>query len=115
MRSRIVRLLIPLAVGIGLGLVYGWVIQPAEYVNVTPAALRSDYRADYVLMVAEAHQSARDPDLAAQRLAMLGSQAPDQIVLVAVEYARLQSFTAGEMAALQDLLAAMQTFRPTTQ
>ena len=58
--------LIALALGITLGLVYGWVINPVQYTDVTPDALRIDYRTDYVLMVAEAYRAEQDPALAGE-------------------------------------------------
>ena len=69
-------ILIAVPLGITLGLVYGWVIDPVQYTDITPDALRIDYRTDYVLMVAEAYHAEQDPALAAQRLAVLGSEPP---------------------------------------
>ncbi len=60
-------------IGIGIGLTYGWVINPVVYTDVTPDALRADYRADYVLMVAEAYQSDQNPETAARRIAMIAT------------------------------------------
>jgi len=71
--SNWIKIFIAVLAGIALGLVYGWVIAPVQYTDVTPNILREDYRADYVLMVAEAHQSEQDPEMAARRLAILGS------------------------------------------
>lgn len=99
-------------IGIALGVVYGWVIDPIEYTDVTPNILREDYRADYVLMVAEAHQSENNSETAARRLAILGSEDPAQIVAATLDFATKNSFTQNEIAALQDLLTAMQTYQP---
>ncbi len=63
------------------GLLYGWVIDPVDFVDLTPDTLRADYRADYILMVAEAYQSENDLDLAARRLAIFGSDPPAEIVV----------------------------------
>lgn len=112
MRGMVSRLLFPLALGVGLGLFYGWVIQPAQVVDVTPASLRADYRNDYVLIVAEAFAGDQDAVLAAERLGILGTDPPDEIVLGALEFARQHSFTAPEVDALQQLLSAMQTYEP---
>lgn len=110
--SNWIKIFIALAVGIALGVLYGWVIDPIEYVDVTPDILREDYRADYVLMVAEAHQSERNPESSARRLAILGSEAPDQIVTSTLEYAKNNGFTQDEIALLQNLLTSMQTYQP---
>ena len=101
-----------LAVGIALGLAYGWVIDPVEYTDVTPDVLREDYRVDYVLMTAEAYQNDFDADAAARRIALLGSESPSAIVSSALNYANLNGFTSDEISALQTLLTAMQTYQP---
>jgi hypothetical protein len=110
--SNWIKIFIAMLIGIALGLVYGWVIAPVEYVDVTPNILREDYRADYVLMVAEAHQHEQDPETAARRLAILGSESPAQIVASTLSYAANNSFTENEILLLQDLLTAMQTYQP---
>lgn len=99
-------------VGLSLGLVYGWVIDPVEYVDTTPDTLRADYRADYVLMVAEVYQTERDPDLAARRLAAWGSQPPVEIAAQAVELARGFGFSESDLALMQQLTIAMQAWQP---
>lgn len=98
--------------GLALGMIYGWIIDPVDYVDATPDILRADYRTDYVLMVAEAYQFDPNSEQAARRLAMLGSDPPAKIVNAALEYAQSQGFTAEEMARLQDLFSAMQLYRP---
>ena len=115
MLATVKRLVLPLALGVALGLLYGWVIQPAEYVDVSPMILRADYRADYVLMIAEAHAAELDPRLAAQRLAVLGPEPPSTIVLSAIDQAREQAYSTQEMELLQRLLADMQLFQPDEQ
>lgn len=109
---KIITILIALAAGIALGLVYGWVIEPVEYVDVTPALLREDFRVDFVLMTAEAYRSDFDADAAARRIALLGSEPPTEIVLSALEYARRNGFTQDEIQTLQTFLTAMQTYQP---
>ena len=110
--SNWIKILIAAIIGITLGLIYGWVIQPVEYTNVTPNILRADYRADYVLMVAEAHQSEQDSETSARRLAILGSESPAQIVATTLDYATKNGFTQNEIILLQGLLTAMQTYQP---
>lgn len=107
-----ITFLVALGIGIAAGLVYGWVVAPVQYVDVTPNILREDYRADYVMMVAEAHQGEQNPEASARRLALLGSEPPAKIVEQALVYARLNGFTPTEIALLQGLFTAMQTYRP---
>jgi hypothetical protein len=108
--SNWITLFVALVLGIALGLVYGWVIYPVQYVDVTPNILRADYRADYVLMVAEAHVREQNSDLSARRLALLGSESPAKIVEETLIYAAQNGFTQTEMLTLKGLLAAMQTY-----
>ncbi|MBK8617280.1 MAG: hypothetical protein IPN96_09250 [Anaerolineales bacterium] len=110
--SNWIKIIIALALGAALGVIYGWAIDPIEYTDVTPGILRADYRADYVLMVAEAHQSEQDSETSARRLALLGSESPAQIVTSTLEYAANNSFTQNEIILLQGLLTAMQTYQP---
>lgn len=110
--AKTIAFIIALGVGAGLGLAYGWVIDPVEYTDITPEVLRQDYRTDYVLMTAEAYQGDFDSEAAARRLALLGSDPPAVIVSAALEYASLNAFAPDEIHALQSLLTAMQTYQP---
>ena len=110
--SRWLTPLLALLLGIALGLTYGWVVDPVEYVDTTPDSLRPDYRADYVLMVAEAYQSEQDADLAARRLALLGSQAPGERAGRALEQARGVGFAGSDLILMQKLTTAMQAWQP---
>jgi hypothetical protein len=110
--SNWIKIIIVLALGIALGVIYGWGIDPIEYTDVTPDIMRADYRADYVLMVAEAHKNEQDSEISARRLAILGSEAPAQIVTTTLDYAANNNFTQDEIILLQGLLTAMQTYQP---
>src|SRR5687768_9574342 len=56
-----VIIVLALLVGIGIGIAYGWYVDPVDYFDATPDALRADFKADYVLMTAEAYQAEQDP------------------------------------------------------
>ena len=73
-------------IGLGLGLVYGWVVSPVEYLDTTPSTLRYDYRTDYVLMVAEIFDLSQDADQAVRQLAQLSSDPPEDIVIQSLAY-----------------------------
>jgi hypothetical protein len=102
--------LISLALGVGLGLFYSIAISPVQYVDTTPATLRADFRADYTLMVAEVFKNDQNVDVAARRLALLGSQAPIEIVKQALTFAQQNGYTSLDVALLQNLAAAMQAW-----
>ena len=101
-----------LAAGVALGLAYGWVIDPVEYTDATPGILRADFRADYVMMVAESHHTEQDPASSARRLAVLGSEPPTELVRTALQYANDHAFPQQEISLLEELLTAMQTYQP---
>lgn len=110
--SKLIKTAITIVIGITLGLLYGWVVDPIEYIDVPPNILREDYRVDYVLMVAEAYQNEVDPETAVRRLAILGSESPATITVSALEYANHNGFMQNEILTLQNLLTAVQTYQP---
>ena len=105
-------ILIVAILGITLGLVYGWVIDPVQFTDITPDALRIDYRTDYVLMVAEAYHAEQDPALAARRLAVFGSEPPAIIASEAENFARQAAYSPDDLTLIQDLTVALQTWQP---
>jgi len=109
---RWISILIAAILGITLGLVYGRVINPVQYIDITPDILRVDYRADYVLMVSEAFQAEQDPALAARRLAVLGSETPARIAEEAYSYAQQADYSADDLALIQELTVALQAWEP---
>lgn len=104
--------LLAVLVGIAAGLYYGWVINPVRHVDATPATLRSDYQADYVLMVAEAYQAERDPALAARRLALLGDTPPAELVHQAMIYASQAAYPDTDLTLLSRLRSDLETWDP---
>jgi hypothetical protein len=110
--KRWIWILLAAALGIGIGLLYGWVIDPVDFVDLTPDTLRADFRADYILMVAEAYQTEKDTDLAARRLAIFGSDPPAGIAAQAFQFGPSAGFSASELTALEELVAALRAWQP---
>ncbi|HJS20133.1 MAG TPA: hypothetical protein VJ785_15400 [Anaerolineales bacterium] len=108
--KRWVFIVLALLAGIGLGLAYGWIIDPVDFFDLTPDTLRADYKADYVLMVAEEYRVEQDPGLAARRLAVFGSQSPSAIAASGLEYARSQGLPDSDTVLIQELVTAMQAW-----
>jgi hypothetical protein len=69
---KIFVLIIGIVLGILVGVLYAWVIQPVEWVDGTPADLRQDLRVDYLRMAVDSYASNLDADLALERYEALG-------------------------------------------
>jgi hypothetical protein len=110
--QRWLSIVIVAVIGIALGLIYGWLIDPVQFVDATPDSLRADYRADYVLMVAEAFRADGDAALAARRLAVLSSRAPGDTASEAIQLARAAGFAEADIQLIQELTLAMQAWQP---
>ncbi len=109
------RFFIAIGIGIAVGLIYGWLINPVEYVNTAPDSLRKDYRTDYVLMVAEAYHSENSLNVAARRLAMLGDQSPVDIVTQAIAYAKQIGYNESDIQLMQNLADKLKTWDPSQE
>ena len=65
-----------LAVGIGLGLLYAWMIAPVRYINTMPDTLRSDFKDQYRILIAASYSATHDLTRAKSRLELLGDAGP---------------------------------------
>lgn len=115
MRSTTFRLITGLVIGLAVGLIYGWVLRPVEYVDTAPDSLREDYRADYVLMVAEAYAGDSDLDLAQIRLAALGPELPIDIVVEAIDHAVKHEFSRPDLETLNRLAMQLRAIPPSPE
>ncbi len=101
-------LLTGLILGVALGLVYAWMIDPVEYVNAPPNALRQDYKDQYRTLIALAYQYNGDLGRAISRLETL----EDEDVISAVEMQAQQALAQGrpeiEVQALGRLAMALR-------
>ncbi len=102
--------ILALLTGVALGIAYGWYIAPVEHVDLTPDALRPDFKTDYVLMTAEAYRTEQDPGLAARRLAIFGTRSPASIAAEGLAYARANGFSDSDIALIRELVTAMQAW-----
>lgn len=100
--------LLVFAAGVIAGLIYGWILNPIQYTETDPVSLRADYRADYVLMVAEIFHAEQDVALAARRLSVLGSEPAETIALQALEFARQSGYAQEDLSLLTALAQAMR-------
>jgi hypothetical protein len=109
-RSLWIFILFALIIGIGIGIAYGWYLDPVEYFDLPPDTLRADFKADYVLMTAEAYRVEQDPGLAARRLAVFGTKSPSAIAADGLVYARANGFSDSDITLIQELVTALQAW-----
>ncbi len=107
--SRLFWFFFVLVLSFGLGLFYGWVVDPVEYVDTHPQTLRDDFKTDYVLMVAEIYQSEGDLTAAAERLAFLGGVSPQNTIDQAMFFAVQAGYPASDLGLLRNLSDAFRT------
>jgi hypothetical protein len=110
--SRWFFFLIAIAFGVVLGLLYGWVLSPVEFVDTTPDTLGRYYKSDYVLMVAEAYKAERDLEAALRRLALLGNHPPEDIVREATLFAESQGYSDLDVNLMRALSSALESGAP---
>jgi hypothetical protein len=106
-KRRIWFFLLTIIIGISAGLVYGWVINPLNHAEVTPHALRMDYKTDYVLMVAEIYHKNQDASQATSDLAFLGTKDTSSLEQ-AVTYATQIGYSTDDITRMDQLLIALK-------
>src|ERR1051325_7823266 len=65
-------ILLALLVGLGLGLVYSWVLSPLGVSDAEPTTLRADFKDQYRAVIAAAYAATGNLPRARARLALLG-------------------------------------------
>jgi hypothetical protein len=111
--KRIALFFIMIAVGLGLGLLYGWWLNPVKYEDTSPSMLHSDYKADYVLMVAEIYSADKNMAEATRRLTLLDSLPPARVVAAALLTARERGYADQDLSLMEKLSQALQNSLPT--
>ncbi|MFC2055450.1 hypothetical protein ACFLV7_14315 [Chloroflexota bacterium] len=109
--TRWIRFIIAILIGVALGLLFGWVINPIEYTQTAPSSLRVDYKTDYVLMIAEAFHTDSDMALAVHRLAVFGDKSPDGRVLQSIAFAEQAGYTDADLDMMRTLSDELQIFQ----
>jgi len=111
MMRRAASALFGLAVGLGLGLLYAWMISPIQYTDTTPNSLRADYQADYIQLVARSFAIDNDLERARARLTAIGEAGSAQSVTA---LAQRTAASGGEVETVRSLaaLAAALGARP---
>jgi len=106
-KPRLVGFILTIAAGIAAGIVYGWVINPGEVVNASLDSLRKDYKADYVLMVAEIYASDGNTADAVKTLKSLNPSNPLAAVQEGLLTAQQMGYSITELRFMADLEKAL--------
>jgi hypothetical protein len=105
--------LVALLAGAGLGLWYGWVVNPVEYKDTDVAHLYAVYRDEFILMVGEAYALDGDLDTARARLALLSLPDPANTIADMAEAAIERGASRLDVQTLARLAAALGVQRDT--
>lgn len=88
-----------LILGLSLGALFSFVLNPVRRINTSPSNLAEEYKTNYRLTIAQAFTSNQDPVRASQRLALLN----DEDGLTALSRQAQLSLTIGDDAGAQAL------------
>ncbi len=72
--------LVAAVIGVAIGMVYAWVINPVQWVDGEPQQLRADLQEDYMRMAIDSHSVNRDAELALIRFNALGENGSTMLV-----------------------------------
>ncbi len=86
-REQLKRPLVMGVIGLVVGMIFGltvlgWVVWPVNWVDASPASLRSDLKADYLRMAVDSYAKNQDKSLALERWNELGPGAKDVLAAV---------------------------------
>ena len=96
-------ILIALLVGLGLGLVYSWILSPVRITDTQPSILRADFKDQYRSAIAAAFDATGNLPRAQARLALLGDGDPVEALNAQAQ----QMLASGDPFRQADLVAAL--------
>lgn len=100
---KLIGFFLAIALGLVAGLFYGWMVNPGQAKNTTLSSLRSDYKADYVLMVAEAYPQQGDVADAILILQQLDRSDPLLVVQNALQTAQQLGYSQTDLQSIAGL------------
>jgi hypothetical protein len=108
-------LILGLLLGIGLGLIAGWVVWPVTYYDTDVYDLRVDYRDDLVVMVGALQAQEGDVDTARQLLSLLSDpSAPRSLDAIVVDVAERYIARGASLTDIRYLVGLAQAFGSVT-
>lgn len=100
-------LLTGILLGFLAGLAIAWIILPVEYVDTSPASLKSDYKDYYRILIATSYAASGDLVRAKARLELLGDENPLQTLTEQAQRTLAQGNAPDEARALSLLAVAL--------
>jgi hypothetical protein len=100
-------LLTAILLGIGLGLLYSWVVSPAEFIDTPPVSLRSDFKDGYRAAIAAAYVATGNIQRAQARLNLLGDDDPSLALVAQAQNYLAEGDGYGDAQALAKLASAL--------
>jgi len=100
-------LLTGLVMGLALGLVYAWLINPVHYIDTDPSTLRSEFKDQYRSLIALAFRADQDVGRARSRLELLHDARPVYELGAQAQRVMAQNGSQQEARALAELAAAL--------
>ena len=108
-------LLTGLVLGLILGLVYSWTVRPVQYVNTSPASLRTDFKDQYRALIAAAYAANGDFVRARGRLSLLQDEDIYQVLAAQAQQTLADGNSSDEARALGLLAVAIGQGAPQPQ
>jgi hypothetical protein len=100
-------LLTGLILGVIVGLLFAWLVQPVRYTNTAPSTLSSEYKEKYRLLIAEAYMADNDLMRAQARLGLLKDSDIYRSVAEQAQHSMAQGDSPQEARALGILAMAL--------
>ncbi|MFZ6019512.1 MAG: hypothetical protein ACOYXO_07855 [Chloroflexota bacterium] len=109
---RLIWFVVMIGIGAAAGIFYGWVLRPTQTSDFALHTLRSDYKADFVLMTAEIYQKDGDLTAAISRLAALEDTPPLRQVQQAILTGQQLGYARSDIETLAFFFQALQKGLP---
>ncbi|MBU1661760.1 MAG: hypothetical protein KKD28_09840 [Chloroflexi bacterium] len=100
-------LLTAVILGIAMGLLYSWLVAPAEYVDTAPETLRADFKDVYRVAIASAYAATGDIARARARLALFGDDDPSPALAAQAQRFLAEGNSYADAQALASLASAL--------
>jgi len=101
-----------LVIGIVLGVIYTWVIQPVEYIDTPPSSLQQDFKDRYRSLIASAYLANHDLIRAQARLELLQDEDPLRMLSEQAQRIVAENGSPDEVRALGLLAVALSQASP---